>query len=79
MSSSQNASTHGDNGLGFHGENENVIAPGVEVPQDTLGGAQVASQIDVSSHVALKADLGVNLDGSVCREGRSSGQGTQGR
>ena len=69
MSNSQSASTHGDNGLRFHGENENVTVPGVEVPQANRGGAPVANPVDVSSHVALNADLGADLDGSVCREG----------
>ena len=79
MSNSQNASTHGDNGLGFYGENENMIAPVVEVLQDNLGGAPVANPVDVSSHVALNVGLGANFDGSVRREGRSSRQGTHDR
>lgn len=79
MSNLQNAPTHSEGGLEFHGENDNIISPGAEVPQANLRGAQVASPVDINSHIALNEDLGMVPEGSVHREGQSGGQGTQGR
>lgn len=77
MSNSQYAPTHGEDGHEFHGENDNVIAPGAEVPQANLEGAPIANPVDVSLHVALNTDLGADPEGSIHRESRSGGQGTQ--
>ncbi|XP_070037110.1 uncharacterized protein [Nicotiana tomentosiformis] len=78
MSNSQAAPTHGDNNHGFHGENDNIAALGIEVPQADLEEAPIANPIDVSSPVALNANLDVEPEGSIHREVRSSGRSTQG-
>lgn len=78
MSNSQATPTHGDNDLGFYEKNDNIAAPGIEAPQADLEGAPIANPVDVSSHVALNANLGVDPEGSVRREVRSGGRGMQG-
>lgn len=78
MSNSQSVPTHIDNDLGFHGENDNVASPGNEVLPVDLKGAPVADPIDVSSHVALNANLGIDPENSVRRDVRSAGQNAQG-
>ncbi|XP_070035375.1 uncharacterized protein [Nicotiana tomentosiformis] len=67
MPNSQTTPTHGDNGFGFHGENDNIASPGIEVPQADLEGVPIANPIDVSSHIALNTNLGVDPEGSVKR------------
>ncbi|XP_070029202.1 uncharacterized protein [Nicotiana sylvestris] len=75
MSNSQNSSVHSDDGLGFHGENNNV---GVSVPSINLGEVPKVKPVDVSSHIALNADFGSAPGKSVRREARAGGQGTHG-
>ncbi|XP_070003100.1 uncharacterized protein [Nicotiana sylvestris] len=76
MSNSQNSPVHGDDGLGFHGKNNNVVALGAGVTPINPGESNV-EPVDVSSHITLNADLGADPKGSICREVRSGGQGTQ--
>lgn len=78
MSNSQNAPVHGDNGLGFHGENDSIVALGVDVPPINPGEVSNAEPVDISSHIALNADLGANPGASIRMKVRSGGQRTHG-
>ncbi|XP_070049403.1 uncharacterized protein [Nicotiana tomentosiformis] len=77
MSNSQAVSTHIDNGLGFHGKNDNVAAPENEVLPVDLEGVPVVDPINVSSHVALNTNLGVDPENSIRKDVRSAGQNAQ--
>ncbi|XP_070026650.1 uncharacterized protein [Nicotiana sylvestris] len=68
---------HGDDGLGFRKENEDVSATGVGAPPINPREVPNVEPVDVSSHIALNADLGAD-PGSVRRKVKSGGQGTQG-
>ncbi|XP_070001875.1 uncharacterized protein [Nicotiana sylvestris] len=78
MSNSQNAPVYGDDSLGFHGENNNVVASRAGVPPINLGKVPNIEPVDVSSHIDLNEDLGADPEGSVRREVRSGYKGMQG-
>jgi len=68
MSNSQNASVQCDDGLGFHGKNNNVVALGTGVPPINPREVPTVEPVDVSSHIALNVDLGADPRGSVRME-----------
>jgi len=72
MSSSQNAPIHDNEGLG---ENNNA---GVGVPPINPGEVPNMEPVDVSSHIALNADLCADPKADIRREARPGGQRTQG-
>nr|XP_009799379.1 PREDICTED: uncharacterized protein LOC104245469 [Nicotiana sylvestris] len=72
MSSSQNTPIHDNEGLGEY------INARVGVPPINPGEVPNVEPVDVSSHIALNADLGADPEGNIHRESRSSGQRTQG-
>lgn len=78
MLNSQETPTHRDNGLGLYDENDNIAAPGNEVPLVVLDGVLAVDLIDVSSHVFINANLAVDPESCVRRDVRSAGQNAQG-
>nr|XP_009774893.1 PREDICTED: uncharacterized protein LOC104224871 [Nicotiana sylvestris] len=77
MLNSQIASTHMDNGLGLHGENENVAAPGNGVPPVNPDGPPALDPVDVNSCIAINGNLGVVPENSICRDARAADQNAQ--
>lgn len=72
MSNSEPLPTHIGIGLGLHGENEDVAAPGNGVPPINPDTPQAVNPIDVSSCVAIRGDLGADPKNSIPRDVRAA-------
>ncbi|XP_019256375.1 PREDICTED: uncharacterized protein LOC109234771 [Nicotiana attenuata] len=75
MSSSANASVHGNDNLGSHGENNSI---GVHVQPINPKEVPNMEPIDINSHNALNADSGTHPVWNERREARSGDQRTRG-
>jgi len=65
-----------DNNFGHDEENEN-IAPRNDVPPVDLDGFPAVDPINVSSHVAVNANLAIDTESSVCRDVQLAAQSAQ--
>nr|XP_016515230.1 PREDICTED: uncharacterized protein LOC107831949 [Nicotiana tabacum] len=75
MLNSQATPVHMDNDFNHHDENDN-IAPGNDVPPVGLDGVPAVDPINASSHVAINANLVIDLESSFRRDVRSPAQST---
>ncbi|XP_070055144.1 uncharacterized protein [Nicotiana tomentosiformis] len=78
MSNSQIVPTHTDDGIDLYGESDNIAAPRNGVPPINSDGASAMDPIDVSSHIAINGNLGVDPENSVRRDVRTADQNAQG-
>lgn len=65
MSNSANTLVHGNDSLGFHGENDSATASGAGVPPLNPGVVPVPNPVDIGSHISLNVDLGTDFGGSI--------------